>query len=133
MAAGEQEYTLQGIKRLIEAGVDIVQPDIVKTGGFTGLSDMAALARAYGVDFVPHQTQPAVGHTASLHFVAALTHAHHPCEYNDYSGTQDVVFTRPVRPVDGRFTLTDAPGLGLDLVEAELHKHMIPWPARAER
>ena len=69
VAAGEQEFTLQGIKRLIEAGVDIVQPDIVKTGGFTGLSDMAALARAYGVDFVPHQTQPAVGHTASLHFV----------------------------------------------------------------
>src|SRR5437867_2535726 len=34
VSAGEQEYTLQGIKRLIEAGVDIVQPDIVKTGGF---------------------------------------------------------------------------------------------------
>ena len=48
VSAGEQEYTLQGIKRLIEAGIDIVQPDIVKTGGFTGLSDMAALARAYG-------------------------------------------------------------------------------------
>jgi L-alanine-DL-glutamate epimerase-like enolase superfamily enzyme len=133
VSAGEQEYTLQGIKRLIEAGVDIVQPDIVKTGGFTGLSDMAALARAYGVDFVPHQTQPAVGHTASLHFVAALTHAHHPCEYNDYSGTQDVVFTKPVRPTGGRFTLTDAPGLGLDLVEAELHKRLIPWSARAGR
>jgi L-alanine-DL-glutamate epimerase-like enolase superfamily enzyme len=71
VSAGEQEYTLQGIKRLIEAGVDIVQPDIVKTGGFTGLSDMAALARAYGVDCVPHQTQPSIGHTANLHFVAS--------------------------------------------------------------
>ena len=30
VSAGEQEYTLQGIKRLIEAGVDIVPPDIVK-------------------------------------------------------------------------------------------------------
>ncbi|HEY7492751.1 MAG TPA: mandelate racemase/muconate lactonizing enzyme family protein [Candidatus Tectomicrobia bacterium] len=79
VAAGEQEYTLQGIKRLLEAGVDIVQPDIVKTGGFTGLSDMAALARAAGVDLVPHQTQPTIGHTANLHFAAALTHAHHPC------------------------------------------------------
>ena len=52
VSAGEQEYTLQGVQRLIEAGVDIVQPDIVKTGGFTGLSDMAVLARAHGVDFV---------------------------------------------------------------------------------
>jgi L-alanine-DL-glutamate epimerase-like enolase superfamily enzyme len=133
VAAGEQEYTLQGIKRLIEAGVDIVQPDIVKTGGFTGLLDMAALARAYGVDFVPHQTQPSVGHTASLHFVAALAHAHYPCEYNDSSGTHDVVFTRPVRPADGLFTLTDAPGLGLDLIEAALHKRMLPWSTSASQ
>jgi L-alanine-DL-glutamate epimerase-like enolase superfamily enzyme len=127
VSAGEQEYTLQGIKRLIETGIDIVQPDIVKTGGFTGLSDMAALARAYGVDFVPHQTQPSVGHTANLHFVAALMHAHYPCEYNGPHGVQDAVFARPVRPVGGKFMLTDAPGLGLDIVEAELAKRMIPW------
>jgi L-alanine-DL-glutamate epimerase-like enolase superfamily enzyme len=127
VAAGEQEYTLQGIKRLIEAGVDIVQPDIVKTGGFTGLSDMAALARAYGVDFVPHQTQPTIGHTASLHFVAALAHAHYPCEYNGPIGVQDVVFTQPVQPVKGMFVLTDRPGLGLEIIEAELQRRMMPW------
>lgn len=130
ISAGEQEYTLQGIKRLIEAGVDIVQPDIVKTGGFTGLSDMAALARAYGVDLVPHQTQPSIGHTASLHFNAALTHAHYPCEYNGPLGVQDVVFTQPVQPVKGLFTLTDQPGLGLELVETELKPRMLPWQLR---
>jgi L-alanine-DL-glutamate epimerase-like enolase superfamily enzyme len=127
VSAGEQEYTLQGIKRLIEAGVDIVQPDIVKTGGFTGLSDMAALARASGVDFVPHQTQPAIGHTANLHLMATLLHAHHPCEYNGPYGVQDVVFSRPVQPQGGKFILTDAPGLGLELNDAELEKRMIPW------
>jgi L-alanine-DL-glutamate epimerase-like enolase superfamily enzyme len=129
ISAGEQEYTLQGIKRLIDAGVDIVQPDIVKTGGFTGLSDMAALARAYGVDLVPHQTQPSIGHTASLHLAAALTHAHYPCEYNGPIGVQDVVFTQPVQPIKGRFILTDRPGLGLELVETELKSRMIPWPS----
>jgi len=127
VSAGEQEYTLQGIKRLIEAGVDIVQPDIVKTGGFTGLGDMAALARAYGVDLVPHQTQPSIGHTANLHFVASLTHSHHPAEYNGPSGVQDVVFRTPMRPVQGKFVLSDAPGLGLEIDESELHQRMIPW------
>jgi L-alanine-DL-glutamate epimerase-like enolase superfamily enzyme len=127
VAAGEQEYTLQGVKRLIEAGVDIVQPDIVKTGGFTGLTDMAALARAYGVDFLPHQTQPSIGHRANLHFVAALPHAHYPCEYNDRSGTQDVVFTQPLGPVNGLFTLSDAPGLGLEIVEDALQPRLLPW------
>jgi L-alanine-DL-glutamate epimerase-like enolase superfamily enzyme len=127
VSAGEQEYTLQGIKRLIEAGVDIVQPDIVKTGGFTGLGDMAALARAWGVDLVPHQTQPSIGHTANLHFVASLTHSHHPAEYNGPRDVQDVVFQTPVRPVNGKFVLSEAPGLGLELDEAQLGKRTIPW------
>jgi len=131
VSAGEQEYTLQGIKRLIEAGVDIVQPDIVKTGGFTGLGDMAALARAYGVDFVPHQTQPSIGHTANLHFVSSLTHSHHPAEYNGPHQVQDVVFRTPVRPTNGKFVLSDAPGLGLELDEAELRKRMTPWTSSA--
>ncbi|MBV9865668.1 MAG: mandelate racemase/muconate lactonizing enzyme family protein [Abitibacteriaceae bacterium] len=127
IAAGEQEYTLQGVQRLIEAGVDIVQPDIVKTGGFTGLGDMAALARAYGVDFVPHQTQPSIGHTANLHFVAGLTHSHHPCEYNDNSGRQNVVFKVPIQPSQGKFIVTDAPGLGLSVNEDELNRRIVPW------
>jgi L-alanine-DL-glutamate epimerase-like enolase superfamily enzyme len=131
VSAGEQEYTLQGIKRLIEAGVDIVQPDIVKTGGFTGLGDMAALARAYGVDLVPHQTQPSIGHTANLHFVASLTHSHAPAEYNGPRDVQDVVFKTPVRPVNGKFVLSDAPGLGLELDEAELGKRTIRWTSSA--
>jgi len=133
VSAGEQEYTLQGIKRLIEAGVDIVQPDIVKTGGFTGLGDMAALARAYGVDLVPHQTQPSIGHTANLHFVASLTHSHYPAEYNGPYGVQDVVFRTPVRPVKGNFVLSDAPGLGLEVDESELQKRMIPWTSSGAR
>ena len=131
VSAGEQEYTLQGIKRLIEAGVDIVQPDIVKTGGFTGLGDMAALARAYGVDLVPHQTQPTIGHTANLHFVASLTHSHHPAEYNGPRDVQDVVFKTPVRPVNGKFVLSDAPGLGLEIDDGQLDKRMIRWTSSA--
>jgi L-alanine-DL-glutamate epimerase-like enolase superfamily enzyme len=133
VSAGEQEYTLQGIKRLIEAGVDIVQPDIVKTGGFTGLGDMAALARAYGVDLVPHQTQPSIGHTANLHFVASLTHSHYPAEYNGPYGVQDALFRTPVRPVKGKFVLSDAPGLGLEIDESELQKRMIAWTSSGAR
>jgi L-alanine-DL-glutamate epimerase-like enolase superfamily enzyme len=129
IAAGEQEYTLQGVQRLIDAGVSIIQADIVKTGGFTGLQDMAALTRTHGVDFVPHQTQPSVGQMASLQFSSTLLHSHYPCEYDDKSGIQDVVFTDPVRPVEGLFTLPDLPGLGLTVIEEELAKRMHMWGA----
>jgi L-alanine-DL-glutamate epimerase-like enolase superfamily enzyme len=94
---------------------------------------MAALARAHGVDLVPHQTQPSIGHTANLHFVASLTHSHHPAEYNGPRHVQDVVFLTPVRPVNGVFVLSEAPGLGLQLDESELDKRMIRWSSSAAR
>jgi L-alanine-DL-glutamate epimerase-like enolase superfamily enzyme len=130
ISAGEQEYTLQGVQRLIDAGVEIVQPDIVKTGGFTGLSDMAALARAHGVDFVPHQTQPTIGHMASLHFLASLLHSHYPAEYNDLPGMQGVVLKTPLRPQSGKFALSERPGLGLDINDEEMTRRMTVWQGR---
>lgn len=127
IAAGEQEYTLRGIQTLIDAGVAILQPDIAKTGGFTGLSDMAALAKGAGVDFVPHQTQPLLAHTANLHFVAALLHSHFPCELADRSGQQNAVLKTPVQLKNGYFQLTEAPGLGLDFDEEALERRLERW------
>src|SRR5207253_10909619 len=46
VSAGEQTYTLSGVANLIAAGVRMVQPDIVKMGGITGLTRCAALAQA---------------------------------------------------------------------------------------
>jgi L-alanine-DL-glutamate epimerase-like enolase superfamily enzyme len=132
VSAGEQEYTLQGFHRLIDAGVEIIQPDIIKTGGFTGLMEIAALAKSYGVDVVPHQTQPSIGHAANLHFVAALAHGHYPAEYNERpnskgQGVQDVVFRNPILPDGGVFHLPSQPGLGLEINEDELQKRMTIW------
>ena len=112
----------QGVLALINAGVQIVQPDIVKTGGFTGMQQMAALAHAYGVDLLPHQTQPTIGHTANLHMMASILHGHHPCECNDLTGRQNVVLKSPVLPKDGIFRLTDQPGLGLEFDDDQLAK-----------
>jgi len=63
--------------------------------------------------------------------VASLTHSHYPAEYNGPYGVQDVVFRTPVRPVRGKFVLSDAPGLGLEIDESELQKRMIPWTSSA--
>ena len=126
VSAGEQTYTLSGIADLIMAGVRIVQPDIVKMGGITGLQRCIALAHAHGVELLPHQTQPTIGHTANLHLAASQLHATKPCEWNDPSPRQRAVFDNPPKPVDGLFALPDGPGLGLVLDEAELAKRRIP-------
>ncbi len=104
----------------------MVQPDIVKMGGVTGLVRCAALAQAHGVELVPHQTQPTIGHMASLHLAASQLQATKPCELNDPSPRQHPVFDNPPRPVDGLFHLPAEPGLGLRINDAELAKRRMP-------
>ena len=126
VSAGEQTYTPSGVADLIAAGVRMVQPDIVKMGGITGLMRCIALAHAYGVELVPHQTQPMIGHMANLHLVASQLHATKPCEFNDPSPRQHAVFENPPKPVDGLFHLPVEPGLGLRIDEAELANRRAP-------
>ncbi len=126
VSAGEQTYTLAGLADLIAAGVRMVQPDIVKMGGITGLVRCIALANAHGVELVPHQTQPAIGHMANLHVSATQLHATKPCELNDPSPRMHAVFENPPKPVDGLFHLPLDPGLGLRVNEAELAGRRVP-------
>ena len=126
MSAGEQTYTLTGLADVIAAGVRMVQPDIVKMGGITGLTRCAALAHAHGVELVPHQTQPTIGHMANLHLAASQLHATKPCELNDPSLRQHGVFDNFPKPVDGLFHLSAEPGLGLRVNEPELAKRRMP-------
>jgi len=122
VSAGEQTYTLPALNDLINAGVRMVQPDIVKMGGITGLLRCAALAHAHGVELVPHQTQPTIGHTANLHIVASLLQSVKPAEWNDPSPRTHSVFENPPVPIAGLFHLPEGPGLGLRMNEAELMK-----------
>jgi D-galactarolactone cycloisomerase len=126
VSAGEQTYTLSGLADLIAAGVRMVQPDIVKMGGITGMMRCIALAHAHGVELVPHQTQPTIGHLANLHVAASQLHATKPCELNDPSPRQHAVWENPPKPVDGLFHLPTEPGLGLQINEAELARRRIP-------
>src|SRR5579872_5480356 len=125
VSAGEQTYTTAGLVDLINAGVRMVQPDIVKMGGITGLKRCAAVCEAHGVELVPHQTQPTVGHMANLHVCATLPHAIKPCEWDDPSARRHVIFDNPPKPTDGLFHLPNTPGLGLAFIEQELKRRQI--------
>ena len=125
VSAGEQTYTLSALADLIEAGVRMVQPDIVKMGGITGLVRCAALAHAHGVELVSHQTQPMIGHMANMHVAAAQLQATKPIEWNDPSTRTHAVFENPPKPSEGLFHLPAEPGLGLRVDEAELAKRRL--------
>ena len=126
VSAGEQTYTLSGLADLIAAGVRMVQPDIVKMGGVTGLARCIALAQAHGVELVPHQTQPTIGHTANLHVVASQLHATKPCELNDPSPRMHAVFENPPVPIEGLFRLDTGAGPRIAMDGAELSRATHP-------
>ncbi|NTJ11642.1 mandelate racemase/muconate lactonizing enzyme family protein [Rhizobium lusitanum] len=125
VSAGEQTYTLQALRDLIDAGVRMVQPDIIKMGGITGLMKCAAVAQAAGVELVPHQTQPTVGHLANIHVLSTIMHLAKPVELADNWERGSSVFVNPSEPKDGRFELPTAPGLGMEFDAAEMERRRI--------
>jgi L-alanine-DL-glutamate epimerase-like enolase superfamily enzyme len=69
LAAGENEFSVEGFRRLIEtAAVDVVQPDLVKCGGLTVAGDIGALVHASGRWLCPHNFSlgPSLG--ANIHW-----------------------------------------------------------------
>jgi L-alanine-DL-glutamate epimerase-like enolase superfamily enzyme len=126
VSAGEQTYTLQGLKDLINAGVRMVQPDITKMGGITGMMQCAAIAYANGVDLVPHQTQPSIGHLANMHLLATIMHLNKPIELADGWERASSVFKNPAEPQNGRFYLPTAPGLGAEFDAEAMKRRTIP-------
>ena len=84
------------------------------------------MAHAHGVELVPHQTPPTIGHMANLHLAASQLHMTKPCELNDPSPRMHAVFENPPKPIDGLFLLPAEPGLGLTVNEAELAKRRVP-------
>ena len=116
VSGGEHEYTLAGFRRLMESGcVDMVQPDIYRAGGVTGLLKIAEVAKAHGVRLVCH------GIGAPTYQFLAMNDAEMTpfAEYVDiYRGTtQQWVLTGDPRPVGGVMWVGDEPGFGYELNE----------------
>ncbi|MEF2072666.1 mandelate racemase/muconate lactonizing enzyme family protein [Consotaella aegiceratis] len=125
VSAAEQSYTTQAMVDLINAGVRMVQPDLVKMGGITGLVQCAAICFAHGVELVPHQTQPTLAHAANLHVLSTLMRLTKPAEFSDPSTRMHPAFVNPPKPVGGFFELPRGPGLGLEVIDEELDRRRI--------
>jgi D-galactarolactone cycloisomerase len=134
VAGGEAEFTHFGFRRLLaERAVDIVQPDLTATGGFTACQRIAALASAWGTRYIPHVWGSAIGLSASLQLIAALppaTASLFPLEpIFEFDRTpnlfRDELATEPIQPVDGWVDIPDRPGLGVEIDESMLDRYRV--------
>ena len=121
LAAGENEFGLQGFSELARAGaVDIMQADACRAGGISEVMRVAHLAGSLGLRFAPHTWSDAVAITANAHAVAAA-----PTGFTvevDRTGNPfvDELLTEPLAVTDGRLRLSDRPGLGISVDEVTL-------------
>jgi L-alanine-DL-glutamate epimerase-like enolase superfamily enzyme len=121
ISGGEHEYTRWGLKQLMDAqAVDVLQPDIYWCGGITETLKICAIASAYDLPVVPH------GHStnATAHLIASQPASLCPLlEYLIKWNTIHQWFLKsPLRPVGGLVSLTETPGLGMELDEAKIEE-----------
>jgi len=124
VAGGEQDWELRRFKEMLQKeAVDIVQPDLIKAGGFSVCKKIAALAEAFGCICTPHQTQP-FGTVANLHLAASTPNCRYFQEYNiEHHPFRDSLFAEPVLEVkDGYLTVPEGPGLGVEISDRVVHR-----------
>jgi D-galactarolactone cycloisomerase len=129
VAAGENEFGLQGFRELIRAGaVDIVQPDVSRCGGLTETLRILRLAEAHGLRAATHTWSDAIAVVANAHAIAASP-AGITVEI-DRTGNPfiDGLLVEPLTVRDGQLVLSAAPGLGIELRESVLDAHRLADP-----
>jgi len=128
---GEDIYLLNGFKPLIDAGaVDIIHPDLATAGGILETKRIGDYAEEKGIAMAMHFAGSPVSFMANVHCAAAtqnfLALEHHSLDNPWWDSI--------VKTTDGRklfekgyanVPLT-APGLGIELVEEEIKKHLLP-------
>jgi len=112
-AAGENIRGDTDFDAALDAGyLRFVQPDVGKWGGLSGAGAVARRAIAKGVAFCPHWLAGGVGLAASMHLLAAVGGEGFAEVDANPNPLREEVF--PMQIDDGRVTLSEQPGLGLE-------------------
>lgn len=116
IATGECLTRRQTYLPWFEAGaLDIVQPDVTKVGGISEQIQIARSAEAFGVKYVGHGWNTAVGLAADLQLAAAIPGA----DLVEFIGgspyIDDIVASPWALDAEGMLAIPDDPGLGIAL------------------
>jgi len=131
MLTGEDIYMLKGFKPLIDIhAVDIVHPDLATAGGLLETKKIGDYAEEHGVAMAMHQAGTPVSFMANVHCAAAtynfLALEHHSVDLPWWENLVKMIGPQPLITKGFANVPLDAPGLGIELNEEELKKHLSP-------
>ncbi len=130
ICAGENHYLAYGFRPLLEKGaVDIIMPDLQKAGGLGEGQRIANLANLYYVPFAPHMVASYLGAMACAHVCASVPnfmimewqiYFHKDPMFKEIVKFDGTEFTK-----DGFITVSDKPGIGVDINEEGMKKYAV--------
>jgi len=128
IAAGENLYLRWGYRELLDKNaVDIIQPDFQKTGGLSEGRKIANLAQTYYVPVAPHCVVSPIGMMSTAHVCASVPNFL-VCEWH-WINSPDL-WKNWVKEGEiiqkGYVSVTDKPGIGVDMNEEVARKAQIP-------
>jgi D-galactarolactone cycloisomerase len=136
VAAGENLFGKIGYRRWVSEGaLDILQPDLCSSGGFTECKKIAAVAQAWTTAVVPHVWGSGIGLAASLQFIATLPptplslnpeepmleydRSTHPFRENLIGGA--------ISTMNGKVPVPQGPGIGVEVDREVLERYGKPF------
>ena len=128
VTGGEQDCEFTAWETMIGMrAVDIVQPDVMYMGGMLRTLRVAKMAEAAGLPVTPHAANLSLVTMCTMHLLRAIPNAGKYLEFSieeeDYYPWQVGLFRGdPYRIEDGKATVTDAPGWGVEINPAWLDK-----------
>lgn len=130
VTGGEQDCDLSTWRRMIEMrAVNIIQPDICYLGGINRTLRVARMGAEAGLPCTPHCANLSLVTLFTMHLLGAIPNAGKYLEFSiegpDYYPWQEGLYKRsPYDITDGKATIPDAPGWGVEIDE--------DWLARAD-
>nr|MBA2467975.1 mandelate racemase/muconate lactonizing protein [Chloroflexia bacterium] len=117
-AGGEHEYTRWGIKQLLDVrAVDFVQADTYWAGGISELQKIITLGSVYDIPVIPHgHSTPANAHLSAAAPILNVPWIEYLVKWNEI---HQHFLKNPIKPVNGVITVSDRPGLDMELDPAK--------------
>ena len=124
IAGGEVLTRRQSFTPWLQRGAfDIVQPDATKVGGISEQRRIAWMAEEFGVKYIGHGWNTALGVAADLQLAAALPHVD-VVEFIGGSPYVDGILTEPFKlDSEGYLEIPMKPGLGIELDQAKVSRY----------
>ena len=121
VSGGEQDFDLRQWRRIIGMpAVDIVQPDIMYLGGICRTMQVADMAAKANLPVTPHCANLSLVTLFTMHLMRAMPQAGKYLEFSIegpeyYPWQYDLFVHDPYQVNNGKVTVKDAPGWGIDI------------------